>query len=76
MSKRRLLRLVVFIRQRSRALGGSARPALGLVLVLSLLLTVGMRVAHAAMSTPELPNLVADAPTNVTLETSTTEGGL
>jgi len=52
------------------------RPALALVLALALFLLVGPRAAHAAEPTPLLPNIVADAPSNVSMETSTTEGGL
>jgi hypothetical protein len=50
------------------------RRVLGLLLVLGawLMLFAG----QAAAAEPLLPNVVADPPTNVTLETSTTEGGL
>jgi hypothetical protein len=56
--------------------GGSRRAlALVAIFVCGLLLSVAAGQAHAA-ATPQLPNLVADAPTSVSLESSTTEGGL
>jgi len=61
----------VVIQPMSRAAAWSA-----LALALGLFLAVGPRAAQAATSTPQLPNIVADAPSNVSLETSTTEGGL
>jgi hypothetical protein len=48
--------------------------ALGTSVLCALLLLVTAQ-AHAAEA-GLLPNIVADSPTNVTLETSTTEGGL
>jgi hypothetical protein len=45
--------------------------SLALAMVVALL-----AVAPALASEPRLPNIVADPPNNVTLETSTTEGGL
>jgi hypothetical protein len=46
------------------------------VLLLGCCLMVLAGAGSAVAATPELPNLVADPPTNVSLETSTTEGGL
>ncbi len=58
---------------RTFTLRGGARAAAVLLLVLTGLLGSG---AGARAATPQLPNLVADPPNNVFLETSTTEGGL
>jgi len=54
------------------------RAALGVLLALSLALlcAVSLRPAPAAAAEALLPNVVADPPDNVSLETSTTEGGL
>jgi hypothetical protein len=57
-----------------RALGSFAFVA---VLALGVLLVgTGGRPAHASGASGLLPNLVADPPDNVSLETSTTDGGL
>ena len=50
--------------------------ALVVVVVLAVLLVGVGRQAHASDSGGLLPNLVADPPDNVSLETSTTDGGL
>lgn len=50
---------------------------LAVVLALGALLLVTVRKAHAVSEPPALlPNLVADPPDTISLETSTTEGGL
>ncbi|MCW3068869.1 MAG: lysyl oxidase-like protein [Solirubrobacterales bacterium] len=62
---------------KTASIGGIARAAwwaLGLAAALGLCLALLAPAARAAE--PLLPNVVADPPNNVTLETSTTEGGL
>ncbi|MBA3810005.1 MAG: hypothetical protein H0X28_16655, partial [Solirubrobacterales bacterium] len=50
---------------------------LGLTLtVLGVVFASSMLTAHASSPTPLLPDLVADPPAGIFLETSTTEGGL
>ena len=60
--------------------GSILRPlgslAFVVVVVLGVLLVGVGRQAHALGSAGLLPNLVADPPDNVSLETSTTDGGL
>ncbi len=53
--------------------GATARVILAFALVVGLLASF---VAEAGAATQQLPNLVADPPNNVSLETSLTEGGL
>ena len=57
-----------------RSLGSLA--FVGVIVVLGLLLMGLGRQAHASGPAGLLPNLVADPPDNVSLETSTTDGGL
>jgi hypothetical protein len=65
---------------RRRMLDGSILRSLGspafVVVVLGVLLVGVGHQAHASGSAGLLPNLVADPPDNVSLETSTTDGGL
>ena len=66
---------------RCRMLDGSilrslGSPAFVVVVVLGVLLVGVGRQARASGSAGLLPNLVADPPDNVSLETSTTDGGL
>jgi hypothetical protein len=61
------------IRNLSRSLGWLAVAA---VLTIGLSFAYALRQAHAAGEPAPLPNLVADPPDNVSLETSSTEGGL
>lgn len=46
------------------------------LLILGVGLSSSLLPAHASEPTPLLPDLVADPPSNISLETSTTEGGL
>jgi hypothetical protein len=55
---------------------GRISVRLALTVVWAGLLLVCLHPGAAAAATPQLPNLVADPPNNVALETSTTEGGL
>ena len=63
----------VFVREASRPL---ALLATAIALMLGMCLAPLAERARATEATPELPNLVADPPTGVFLETSSTEGGL
>ena len=63
----------VLIRRISRSL---AWPRLAFVLVISVFLAGATDQAGASEPTPQLPNLVADAPNDASFEVSSTEGGL
>lgn len=63
----------VFVRETSRP---AALLATVIALMLGMCLAPLAERARATEPTPELPNLVADPPTGVFLETSSTEGGL
>jgi hypothetical protein len=56
--------------------GSILRPLVAVLTLGVLLVSVGGRQAHASGSGGLLPNLVADPPDNVSLETSQNEGGL
>src|SRR5690348_9800559 len=62
--------------QRRRISRALALHVLTLVLSFGVFLAVSSREAQGAEPTAQLPNLVADPPDGVHLETSTTEGGL
>ena len=66
------------IRKRSRRKLALLLPALALALASTLLCALFLLAAAQARAAEAglLPNIVADAPTSVTFETSTTEGGL